>query len=198
MVFARRRWAGLLIAVCFCASVAGCASVVARCSGETRSSIGGEAPATRLAGGEHADMDISKAPCTPAGDVIELELGFATQNKAQFDEVMRQIQDKSSPRYHHWLTPEEMHEKFGESQAQFNEVEQWLVSQGFTITDKAYAQNEDYIRFKGTVADVEKTFMVRLYSPVYDRYMTNDDPAIPPQFVGVIGSVTGFAGLLQQ
>lgn len=143
-------------------------------------------------------MDISKAPRTAPGDVIELELGFATQNKAQFDELTREIQDKSSPRYHHWLTPEETHEKFGESQAQFNEVEQWLTSQSFTITDTAYGQNEDYIRFKGPVADVERTFKVCLYSPVYDRYMTNDDPAIPPQFAGVIGTVTGFAGLLQQ
>jgi len=30
-----------------------------------------------------------------------------------------------------------------------------------------------------------------------DRYMTNDDAAIPAQFVGVISSISGFAGLLQ-
>ena len=191
MAFAKRRWAVLLVAACFCANLAGCATISA--SGCSYS----HEQAARLTGGEHADMDISRSPRTPANDVIELELGFATQNKPQFDELMREIQDKSSPQYHHWLTPEETHEKFGESQAQFNEVEQWLTSQSFTITDTAYAQNEDYIRFKGKAADVERTFKVCLYSPVYDRYMTNDDPAIPPQFVGVIGTVTGFAGLLQ-
>jgi subtilase family serine protease len=178
-----------LLAISLCLNASGCAG--------SNSSSAAQENVTRLNGGERADVDISRAPATPPDHVIELELGFAMRNKAQFDQLMTQLQDRSSPQYHHWLTPEEMHTRFGESQAEFDAVQQWLTSQGFTITDKAYDQNEDYIRFKGTVAQVQKTFKVRLFSPMYDRYMTNDDPAIPPQFVGVVSSVTGFAGLLQ-
>jgi subtilase family serine protease len=183
-----QRAAGIILAIVLCVVVNGCA-------GNNSSAEDQNLP--RLKGGEHADLDISRAPPTPITDVIELEVGFAMRNKAEFDQLMAQMQDRSSPQYHHWLTPDQMHERFGETRAQFDAVQQWLTSQGFTITDKAYNQNEDYIRFKGTVAQVQQTFKVRLFSPIYDRYMTNDDPAIPPQFVGVISSVTGFAGLLQ-
>jgi subtilase family serine protease len=183
------RSAGVLLATVLCLNASGCAG--------TGASGAGQENVTRLSGGERADVDISRAPPTPPNDIIELELSFATQNKTQFDELTRQMEDPSSPQYHHWLTPEEMHKRFGESQAQFDAVQQWLTSQGFTIIDKAYGQNQDYIRFKGTVAQAQNSFKVRLFSPMYDRYMTNDDPAIPPQFVGVISSITGFAGLLQ-
>jgi subtilase family serine protease len=190
MISQGSRWRSvrLLLAAGFCLGISGCAASTSSPAAENQ---------TRLSGGEHADVDISKAPRTSPKYVIELELSFATRNKPQFDELMREMDDRTSPNYHHWLTPEEMHKRFGESQAEFNAVSQWLTSQGFTIADKAYGQNQDYIQFKGTVAQVEEAFKVRLYSPMPDRYMTNDDPAIPPQFVGVISSVTGFAGLLQ-
>ena len=190
MIFSRMRLHGmaLSLAAALCLVAFGCAGTESKSSGENLN---------RLSGGQHADLDISKAPRTPSKDPIELELAFATRNKPQFDELMREMQDRSSPNYHKWLTPEEMHQRFGESQAEFDNVRQWLISQGFTITDQAYGQNQDYIRFKGTAAQVEDTFKVRLFSPMPDRYMTNDDAAIPAQFVGVISSISGFAGLLQ-
>jgi subtilase family serine protease len=190
MVFQGSRWRSirLLLAAGLYLGISGCAASTSSTAAENRN---------RLSGGEHADVDISKAPRTSSKYVIELELSFATRNKPQFDELMRKMDDRNSPNYHRWLTPEEMHKRFGESQAEFDAVLQWLTSQGFTITDKAYGQNQDYIQFKGTVAQVEDAFKVRLYSPMPDRYMTNDDAAIPPQFVGVISSITGFAGLLQ-
>lgn len=189
----RQEWPGAGWALI--ALIAGFLSLNASGCAAGNSSNGGE-QATRLQGGEHSGVDLSRTAPAQPDHVIELELGFALRNKAQFDELMRQTEDRSSKQYHHWLTPEEMHKRFGESQAEFNAVEQWLTSQGFTITEKGYGQNEDYIRFKGTVDQVQKAFKVRLFSPSYDRYTTNDDPAIPPQFVGVVSTVTGFAGLL--
>ncbi len=189
MFFGRSRWigAGWLLALSLCLNGSGC-------SARNASGPGDNSPRIAV---EHSDLDLSRTPRVPPDRVIELELGFALRNKPQFDELMQETNDRHSSQYHHWLTPEEMHKRFGESQAEFNAVEQWLVAQGFTITDKGFGQNEDYIRFKGTAAQVERAFKMRLYSPMYDRYTTKDDPAIPPQFVGVVSSITGFSGLLQ-
>jgi subtilase family serine protease len=89
-----------------------------------------------------------------------------------------------------------MHVRFGVTQEQFNAVDQWLEGQGFTITDKSYGGNEDYIRFKGTLAQVEKTFDVHIVLVAPDRFRNAQDPQIPQQFAGVIETITGFSGLM--
>jgi kumamolisin len=104
---------------------------------------------------------------------------------------MRQIANPHSPQYRHWLSPEQMHARFGESQSEFDAVQQWLQAQAFTITDQSYGTNADYIRFKGTIGQIEKAFDVELVLPEFDRYAARNDPAIPARFNGVISRVAG-------
>jgi subtilase family serine protease len=161
---------------------------------------GGQAARTTSASGEpivrlqhdHPEgIDLSKEHNAPPDKVIPLEIEFAMRNKPQFDQLMRDIADPHSPQYHHWLTPEEMHARFGETQGQFNEVLQWLQQQGFTVTDKSYGTNADYIRFKGTIDQVEKAFDVQLVLPEFEHYAAKNDPAVPAKFDGVISRVVG-------
>jgi len=154
---------------------------------------GGEAGA-RLQGLHPTGVDLSAFKPAPSDKEIALELNFTMQHKDQFDELTRETQNPGSKQYQHWLTPEEMHARFGESRAQFDAVEQWLRSEGFTIVDKSYGGNEDYIKFKGTIRQVEKAFKIEIVSPLYDRYANKEDPAIPPQFVGVISNIAGLSG----
>ncbi len=158
--------------------------------GEERTTPSGE-PLVRLQHDRPEGIDLSKEHDAPLDKVIPLEVEFATRNKQEFDELMNQIADPHSTRYHHWLTPEEMHARFGESQSQFNEVLAWLQEQGFTITDKSYGTNADYIRFKGTIGQIEKAFDVQLVLPEYDHYAAKNDPAVPARFAGVISRIVG-------
>jgi Pro-kumamolisin, activation domain len=154
--------------------------------------IGGEA-VVRLQH-DHPEIDLSnygRRFDAPSDKVIPLEVEFAMRNKEQFDDLMKQIADPHSPQYQRWLTPEEMHSRFGETQDQFNEVLQWLQEQGFTITDKSYGTNADYIRFKGTVGQVEKAFDVELVTPEFEHYAAKSDPAVPAKFDGVISRIVG-------
>jgi hypothetical protein len=169
------------------------------CSGQG-SMLGESAPRTTSATGEPLvrlqhdrpeGIDLSKQHDAPADKVIPLEVEFAMRNKQQFDELMREIADPHSPQYHRWLTPEDMHTRFGETQSQFDEVLRWLQDQGFTITDKSYGTNADYIRFKGSIGQIEKAFDVELVSPEFDRYAAKNDPAVPAKFDGVISRIVG-------
>jgi subtilase family serine protease len=164
---------------------------------ETNSSNENDAQATRLSVNHPTNVDLKHDAPVPPDKVLEIQVDFAPRNQAEFDQFMRAIDDKQSPDYHHWLTPEEMHARFGETPDQFHAVEQWIKSEGFTITDESYGANADYIKFKGTTAQVEQTFKIKLVEPVYDRFINSEDPAIPPQFVGVISRVEGLYGLLQ-
>jgi subtilase family serine protease len=157
---------------------------------ERTTSASGE-PLVRLQHDRPEGIDLSQAHEVPPDKVIPLEIEFAMHNKEQFDQLMSEIADPHSPQYHHWLTPEQMHSRFGETQSQFDEVLKWLQEQGFTITDKSYGTNADYIRFKGTVAQVEKAFDVQLVLPEYDHYAAKNDPAVPARFSGVISRIVG-------
>jgi subtilase family serine protease len=159
-------------------------------NGGRMTSASGE-PLVRLQHDRPQGMDLSKEHNAPEDKVIPLEVEFAMRDKQQFDELMRQIGDPHSSQYRHWLTPEEMHARFGETQSQFDEVLRWLQEQGFTITDKSYGTNADYIRFKGTIGQIEKAFDVQLVLPEYDHYAAKNDPAVPAKFDGVISRIVG-------
>jgi subtilase family serine protease len=163
------------------------------CAGNNGDEAGGN-HAARLQGLHPTGEDLNAFKPAPSDKEIALELSFAMQHKDQFDELTRETQNPGSKQYQHWLTPEEMHARFGESRAQFDAVEQWLSYQGFTIVEKSYGSNEDYIKFKGAIGQVEKAFKIEIVSPQFDRYANKEDPAIPPQFVGVISSITGLSG----
>jgi hypothetical protein len=171
---------------------AGCSTTGAISGGRAQrtTSASGE-PLVRLEHDRPEGLDLTQAHDAPEDKVIPLEIEFAMRNKEQFDQLMKEIAEPHSSQYHRWLTPEEMHARFGETQAQFDEVLRWLQGQGFTITDKSYGTNADYIRFKGTIGQIEKAFDVELVLPEYDHYAAKNDPAIPAKFKGVISRIVG-------
>jgi subtilase family serine protease len=149
-------------------------------------------PVTRLQS-RPTTMDplMDKAKPAPSDHVMQLEVEFALRNKAEFDQLMADIQNPHSKRYQQWLTAEEMHRRFGESRAEFDAVRQWITAQELTITDQSFGSNDDFIRFKGTVARVNKAFRVHIMEPQFELYVPKEDPVIPAQFAGVISRVNG-------
>lgn len=137
------------------------------------------------------DPLMARAKQAPADKVMTLELEFAVRNQAELDQLMAEIQNPHSPRYHRWVTPEEMHTRFGETRAEFDAVTRWLQSQGLTITDQSFGSNEDFIRFTGTVAQVDKAFQVHIMEPQFELYVPKEAPVMPAQFNGVIARING-------
>ncbi|HKV53148.1 MAG TPA: protease pro-enzyme activation domain-containing protein [Candidatus Binataceae bacterium] len=184
----RRRRLAIAIVAVLALVTSGCS--MSGSNAESTTGAGGEA-LTRLPNNRPTGIDLSKAHPAPSDKVIGLEIEFAMRNQQQFDQFMQGLQDPHSPDYHHWMTPEEIHARFGETQEQFNAVLQWLQAQGFTITDKSYNTSSDYIRIKGTIGQIDKAFAVDLVAPQYDEYAAKNDPAIPAQFNGVISRIAG-------
>ncbi|MGH8011681.1 MAG: protease pro-enzyme activation domain-containing protein [Candidatus Binataceae bacterium] len=184
----QRNWpVAALLVICMLAMTIGAFG----CAGTTGGGGANQPPLTRLGGQHPTNADLSYDHAAPSGRVIQMELHFAMRNQRQFDQLMNEISDPKSPEYQHWLTPADMHAQFGETQKQFDAVEQWLRARGFTIIDKAYGSNSDYIRFKGTIAQAERAFKIQIVAPEYDLYANKEDPAVPDQFAGVISYISG-------
>ena len=158
----------------------------------SNSSAANATPVVRLQSRPTAlDPLMARAKEAPSDKVMTMELEFAVRNQAELDKLMAEIEDPHSSRYHQWVTPEEMHTRFGETQAEFDAVAQWLASQGMTITDKSFGTNEDFIRFTGTVAQVDKAFQVHIMEPQFELYVPKEAPVIPAQFNGLVARING-------
>jgi subtilase family serine protease len=64
---------------------------------------------------------------------ITLALKPSANQQAALEQLLSEQQDRLSPNYHRWLTPEQYADKFGLSAGDVAKVHAWLESEGFTI-----------------------------------------------------------------
>ncbi len=127
---------------------------------------------------------------------LRMEVTMALRNRPALDQLIRDQQDPSSPRYQQFLTPRQFIDRFGPSQQDVDAVAQWLGAQGFTVTASSRAMR--YVRFTGTVADATRVFGVDIMAfGDGSVYSNTTDPAIPARFAGVIGAVGGLNNFLR-
>jgi subtilase family serine protease len=131
----------------------------------------------------------SVSPSLPMGRMILLLKTTPAQQSA-LDTLLAEQQDKSSPNYHKWLTPQEFGEQFGTSQADIQKVSTWLGSHGFQIDNVANGRN--VILFSGNAAQVQAAFHTAIhnYSINGRNYWANaSDPAIPTALTPAVAGV---------
>ena len=61
---------------------------------------------------------------------VTLVIAPSPSQQIALDLLLAQQQDRSSPNYHKWLTPEQYADRFGLSQNDINKITAWLQSQG--------------------------------------------------------------------
>jgi len=134
----------------------------------------------------------------PTPDSLRLEnitLIFkpTAEQQANLSALLEQQQDRTSPLYHHWLTPEQFADRFGLSPGDIAKVAAWLQSQGFTVTQTA--RSRLWVSFSGTAAQVQSAFHTEMhyYSVDGKSYYANaSEPAVPAVLADV---VLGFRAL---
>ncbi|MGO9453679.1 MAG: protease pro-enzyme activation domain-containing protein [Candidatus Binataceae bacterium] len=131
----------------------------------------------------------------PADTVMRLEIWFKPRDQAALNELLAAQQNPQSPEYRKWLSPQDYASRFGPADADFNEVSQWLIAQGFQVTGGA--ASESVIKFNGSVQTVYRAFNTRIveFSPDGGKFSNVADPKIPAEFANVIGSITGLNNL---
>ena len=113
--------------------------------------------------------------------------------QAELDTLLAAQQERGSPDYQRWLTPEQFGSRFGLSQADIDKVTGWLESQGFRVETVPASRN--MITFSGTAQQVESALHIEMHRYVVNgnaHYANASDPSIPAALAEV---VLGFRSL---
>jgi subtilase family serine protease len=156
-----------------------------------------ESKLTVLRGNTHPfarpQFDRGAAPANLALERMMLVLKTTPEQGAALNNLLAEQQDRSSPNYHKWLTPQEFGAQFGVADADIQKISAWLESHGFHVDDVANGRN--VIQFSGNAAQLQSAFHTAMHKYAVNgkEYWANaNDPAIP---VALTPAITGVASL---
>jgi len=146
-----------------------------------------------------AEFDRGAAPDALPMTRILLLLKRSDAQEAALQDYLEKQQDKSSPNYHQWLTPQEFGAQYGPADADIQAVTQWLASQGFTV-EKVYS-GKTVIEFSGTAAQVRAAFGTEIHNYQVEgkTYTANaSDPQIPTALAPVVAGIVSLNSFPRQ
>jgi hypothetical protein len=137
-----------------------------------------------------AEYDRGAAPASLPMQRMLLVLKRSPDQEAALEALLDQQQDKASPNYHAWLTPEQFGQQFGPADADIQTITTWLQAQGFQI---AHVSNgRTVIEFSGTAAQVQSALHTEIHKYMVDgadHWANASDPQIPTALVPAVAGV---------
>ena len=96
----------------------------------------------------------------PATQSMSLDLVLPLRDQAGLESTLQGLYDPSSPSYRHFLTVQEFTEKFGPTQADYDNVISFAKANGFRVVGGS--RDGMNVRVAGSVANVEAAFHVTM------------------------------------
>src|SRR5258708_2429069 len=162
-----------------------------------------DARRTTLSGNVHplarAEFDRGAVAESQPMNRILLLLKRSDEQESALQDTLAKQQDKSSPTFHQWLTPEQFGAQFGPADADIQAVTDWLTRQGFTV-GKVYS-GKTVIEFSGTAGQVQRAFgtAIHNYQANGKTYSANaSDPQIPAALALVVRGVVSLHNFPRQ
>lgn len=122
---------------------------------------------------------------------VLLQLHRSSEQQLALDRYMTELQDKTSPNYHRWLTAPQFGEKFGVASEDLDAITKWLASHGLRV-NVVYSSGM-LIDFSGTAGQIREAFRTELHNLEVNgvKHFANvRDPQIPaalaPAVVGIV------------
>ncbi len=127
-------------------------------------------------------------------DHLLLGLKPAPEAEARLQKLIDEMHRQGSPEFHHWLTAQQLGERFGIAPQDRETIQHWLEGHGFSI-NRVY-QNGLVIDFAGTAAQIREAFHTEVHNLVLlngEKHIANiRDPQIP---AALAPAVEGIASL---
>jgi hypothetical protein len=154
-----------------------------------------ESQLTRLKGNTHPlarpEFDRGPAASTLPMERMLLILKRSPEQEAVLKGLLDRQQDKSSPDYHQWLTPEQFGRQFGPADQDLQTVSAWLQSHGFNVN--RVSNGRSVIEFSGQAGQVQEAFHTAIHKYVVNReehWANASDPQIPTALSAVVAGVS--------
>jgi len=153
-----------------------------------------DAQLTVLHGNTHPlarpQFDRGPAPASLPMQHMLLMLKRSPAQEAALESFMAEQLDRSSPEYHHWLTPAEFGQMYGPAQQDIDVVTKWLGAHGFQV--EKVGTGRTTIQFSGTAAQVQTAFHTSIHQYVVNseqHWANSSDPSIPTALTPVVAGI---------
>lgn len=140
----------------------------------------------------NAANDTGAVPADLQLNQLTLVLARTAQQEQALEQLLADQQNPASPQFHHWLTPAQVGQRFGISDADLAAVRAWLEAQGLRVNWIAPGRN--FIGFGGAAAEVNRAFQTELHFYNVNgmkRLSVASDPLIPVALAPAIVAVRG-------
>lgn len=138
------------------------------------------------------ENDAGAVPPDTKLESLALVLSRPAQAEQAFQQFLRDQQNPSSPNFHHWLTPVEIGERFGNSAHDIDAIKSWLESQNLHVDSVSSSMTR--IRFSGPASAIGNAFGAEMHFYTINgekRISISSEAQIPAALAPVIQSVTG-------
>jgi subtilase family serine protease len=115
-------------------------------------------------------------------------LSRSSAQEAALNKYLAELQDKSSPNYHKWLTPAQFGKLYGPADSDVAAIVAWLQSQGLRVDGVSSGRTN--IAFSGSVAQIERALHTSIHSYQANGeqfFSNNSNPKIPAALAGASG-----------
>src|SRR6266852_5451074 len=153
-----------------------------------------DAHLTTLRGNTHPlarpEFDLGTAPASLPIERMLLVLKRSDEQESALRKLLDDQQDKASPNYHKWLTPEQFGRQFGPADQDIQAVTSWLQTHGFQIGQ--VTKGRTVIEFSGTAAQVQEGLHTSIHKFVVngeEHWANASDPQIPAALAPVVAGV---------
>jgi kumamolisin len=166
-------------------------------SGTARSRLSSHVlPALANASMQSSGADVKSAGSAPEGEPFLLTLVLNRDDEAGFQAYLRDVYDAQSPQFRQFISADELRDRFGPSEANYQLVLDYLQSQGLQLTQGS--SNRMTLSVRGTRAQVEQAFdvSIRDYKIGEKSFRANDaDPALPDAVAAHVQAISGLSNL---
>ena len=152
-----------------------------------------ESRLTTLKGNTHPlarpEFDLGTAPGDLPMQRMLLVLKRSPDQETALRKLLDDQQDKASPNYHKWLTPETYGAQFGPTDSDLQIITAWLQSHGFQV---GTTKGRTLLEFSGTAGQVQEAFHTTIHKYVVgaEQHWANaSDPRIPTALTGAVAGV---------
>jgi subtilase family serine protease len=146
--------------------------------------VGNTRPEVRTA------RDLGAVPDDLLLEHIYLLMNRPSEQQLAIDELVNELHDQNSSRYHRWLSASQIAERFAPNDKDIKTVIDWLTSHGFTV-NVVYRTN-GVIDFSGPAGQVATTFHAQIHNLDVNgtHHIANvSDPQIPLALARVINGI---------
>ena len=152
-----------------------------------------EGQVTVLKGNTHRlarpEFDLGTAPATLPMQRMLLVLKRSAEQETALRKLLDDQQDKASPSYHKWLTPEQFGKQFGPTDSDIQTITSWLQSHGFQV---GTTKGRTVLEFSGSASQVQQTFHTTIHKYIVNggqHWANSIDPSIPTALTPAVAGV---------